>query len=275
MRLPPLAFFSPDSSPLIIFTMTTAPTDSTTPPSPTDSSAAPSPVDATTPPVSADATVDPVSLEKLRRFYRWNAAIYDYTRWAILRNRGRAFRQLAVPVNARYLDVGCGTGLNFPYIVKQQSQLARLWALDLSDEMLKVAQKKIERMPVLRDIGRTIQANAEDYTIDEFATLGPPQVISYAYSLSMIPDWEASLRCSWNHLEPGGTMMILDFGDMHGLWPIGKAFVAYLRANHVKHFGAPWVEVLRQLTPEIEHRGVFGYYSVITVAKKPATNATT
>ena len=147
-----------------------------------------------------------------------------------------------------------------------------MWALDLSGEMLKVAARKIARFPQLRDRAITIEANAENYSLDaEWAEHGHPDVITYAYSLSMIPDWEASLRCSWGHLKPGGTMMILDFGDLRRWpWPLGRGFVGFLKKNHVKHFGAPWESVLRELTPEVMHKPVFGHYSVITLATKPS-----
>jgi ubiquinone/menaquinone biosynthesis C-methylase UbiE len=160
--------------------------------------------------------------------------------------------------------------LNFPHIVRNQD-LGYLWAFDLSAPMLEKAAGKLAAIPALHERSCTVQGNAEDYTVpDADAVGGPPTVITYAYSLSMIPDWEASVRCSWKQLEPGGTMMVLDFGDFRG-WPgLGRLMHGYLKYNHVRHFNAPWVELLDELGAQVDHREKWGRYSVVTYAHKPA-----
>jgi ubiquinone/menaquinone biosynthesis C-methylase UbiE len=54
----------------------------------------------------------------------------------------RVISGLNVPENGTVLDIGCGTGILFPYYLKSIGVGGRLYALDVSTEMLKEAMRK-------------------------------------------------------------------------------------------------------------------------------------
>ena len=44
-----------------------------------------------------------------------------------------------------------------------------------------------------------------------FEPEGPADVVTFSYSLTMIPDWVRALEQAWALLKPGGTIGIVDF----------------------------------------------------------------
>ena len=68
----------------------------------------------------------------------------------------------------------------------------------------------------------------------------------------MIPDWRAGLAAGFAALSPGGTVHVVDFGDLTGLgWFAQHAMRAWLRLFHV----TPRVEFLSVLAEVTQGRG--------------------
>jgi S-adenosylmethionine-diacylgycerolhomoserine-N-methlytransferase len=62
----------------------------------------------------------------------------------------------------------------------------------------------------------------------------------------MIPDWRGALSAAASVLKPGGTIDIVDFGDLAGLGPLaGGALRGWLNLFHVK----PRAEILGAVEP--------------------------
>lgn len=125
----------------------------------------------------------------------YDKAIRPLDRWFLARLRASTFRYL--PENARLLEVGAGTGLNFIYYPKD----ARGVASEPSGEMLRIAADK------KRPAGVTLlQSCAEalpfkDGSFDAaFATLVFCSVASPAGALSELK----------RVVRPGGTILLLD-----------------------------------------------------------------
>jgi S-adenosylmethionine-diacylgycerolhomoserine-N-methlytransferase len=50
----------------------------------------------------------------------------------------------------------------------------------------------------------------------------------------MIPDWRAALLAAANAVERGGSIRVVDFGDLRTLWPpFASLLRAWLRSFHV------------------------------------------
>ncbi|MCP4589947.1 MAG: methyltransferase domain-containing protein [bacterium] len=161
-------------------------------------------------------------LHTLRRFYRWNAPIYDLTRWPLLRGRRAAVSAMQLSPGNRVLEIGCGTGANLTRLARALGEHPPVVGVDLSHHMLRRARRRHPR-------ARLIQADAARMPLNVRF-----DVILVSYALSMIPDWQTALAQARDLLDPGGRMVILDFAHC-GAQPtmLGAMFAGYLRWNHV------------------------------------------
>ncbi|MBI5866481.1 MAG: methyltransferase domain-containing protein [Planctomycetes bacterium] len=197
----------------------------------------------------------------VQRFYRYHAYFYDSTRWMILHGRRRAAQRLGLRPDCTVLEIGCGTGLNFPYVLEQlDARRGRVVGLDFSADMLRQAEKRV------RARGWTnVELVQGDATQLRLGTKFDG--ILFAYSLTMIPDWPRAIQCAGEHLKPGGRLVVLDFGRFAGWGPLGAVMRGWLRANHVETL-RPYVETLRKSFPSLEVFDWFGGYNFTAVGQK-------
>ena len=96
-----------------------------------------------------------------------------------------------------WVDMGGGTGANLEF--------KRVYIVDLASSLLEIAQKRID------DRGWTnvtaVNGDATTYTPEE----GYADIVTFSYSLTMIPDWFAALDNALRILKPGGILGIVDF----------------------------------------------------------------
>lgn len=200
----------------------------------------------------------------VQRFYRYHAYVYDGTRWMILHGRRRAVARLELRPDARVLEIGCGTGLNFRYLLEHlDPDRGRLTGLDFSADMLARAERRVaargwRNVELVQgdatrlDLGRTFDA------------------VLFAYSLTMIPDWPAALERAREHLQPGGRIVVLDFGSFRGWGPLAPLMRGWLRASHVETL-RPYVETLRRVFGELDVSEWLGGYNFTAVGRRAAT----
>src|SRR5262245_17840207 len=85
-----------------------------------------------------------IDVERVKRKYRWNALAYDaLVQRPTVRLRARAVERLALHRGATALDFGCGTGLSFALLERAVGHEGRIVAVDVSPDMLAVANSKI------------------------------------------------------------------------------------------------------------------------------------
>ena len=199
----------------------------------------------------ADAT----SLAASRLLYRWQAPVYDQTRWFFLRGRSAAVRMLELQAGEHALEVGCGTGSNLLGLRRLVGDAGTVQGLDSSPHMLAQARAKLARRG-----WPNVQLHEGD--AGHFDLGRPLDAILYSYSLSMIPAWRASLAAARRHLAPGGRLVIVDFGDLRGCGIVRRLLLRWLRAHHVES-QRPYAEALGEIfgTTAVETRqGTAGWY---------------
>lgn len=199
----------------------------------------------------------------VQRFYRYQACIYDLTRWTILHGRRKAIARLGLQPDSTVLEVGCGTGLNFKYILHRlDPQRGRLIGLDFSPHMLRHAARRIAARGYTHV--NLIEADATRMDLPERF-----DGILFAYSLTMIPDWQAVLARARDHLKPGGRLVVLDFGTFAAWGPLGALPRGWLRLNHVDT-RRPYLDDLRERLANLRVEQWLGGYNFIAVGDKPA-----
>lgn len=143
--------------------------------------------------------------ERLESFYRAQAADYDAFRARLLPGRQQLFADLPVPDGGTWIDMGAGTGSNAEFLAERLPRLAGYYMVDLSASLLEVARGRIAERGWSNV--HVAQADVTTYT----PPCGAADVVTFSYSLTMIPDWFAAVENARRLLKPGGTLGVVDF----------------------------------------------------------------
>jgi S-adenosylmethionine-diacylgycerolhomoserine-N-methlytransferase len=147
---------------------------------------------------------------RLENFYNRQAQGYDAFRRRLLHGRAELNRAIIPPPGATWLDIGGGTGENLEHLGDRLPLLQGLWVIDLSESLLQVASERIARHN-----WTNVHVLRADATSFAFPCPGGADVITFSYSLSMIPDWCAALEHARQLLKPGGIIGVVDFFVSH------------------------------------------------------------
>lgn len=142
---------------------------------------------------------------RLENFYSGQAEAYDDFRKRLLKGRREMYTGITVPEQGLWVDMGGGTGANLEYIAESLPKLRKAYILDLSPSLLAVAQKRIAARE-WKNV-ETIEADATTFQ----PAGGPADVVTFSYSLTMIPDWFAAIENALAMLKPGGLLGVVDF----------------------------------------------------------------
>lgn len=197
--------------------------------------------------------------------YRGQRHIYDLTRKYYLFGRDRLIADLDVLPGEAVLEIACGTGRNLAKVAARYPGAA-LYGIDISREMLLSAEA------ALGDRARLGVADACRF--DAGAVLGSSRFdrVILSYCLSMIPDWVGALDQAAALVAPGGSLRIVDFGDLAGLpRPLAGALRGWLGKFHVEPrtglaAAAERVAALHGLTLS-RRDGRFRYYQSVALRR--------
>lgn len=203
--------------------------------------------------------------------YRLTRHVYDLTRKYYLLGRDHLIRKLQPGPEDKVCEVGCGTARNLIKMAQTYPQ-ARFFGLDASTEMLKTANRSLERKGFLGDIrvGHGFAQSFDPRVL--FGVTEPFEHFVFSYALSIIPPWRESIDHALTLLPSGGAMHIVDFGGQEKLPVWFRRFLFWwLSKFHVYH--KP--EILNYLQRlELEKRGtltvqqLYGGYAYYAVFKK-------
>jgi S-adenosylmethionine-diacylgycerolhomoserine-N-methlytransferase len=141
---------------------------------------------------------------RLESFYAGQAQEYDQFRQRLLHGRQELWTALEAPDGGTWVDLGGGTGANLEFLGPRLDRLAQVLVVDLSPSLLEVARRRIA-MRHWQHV-QAVQADATTFTPDR-----PADVVTFSYSLTMIPDWFAALENALAMLRPGGLIGVVDF----------------------------------------------------------------
>ena len=129
---------------------------------------------------------------------------------------------------ATVLDVGCGTGRNFPLLVERVGKQGKIIGVDYSEGMLEQAQRRIRT-----EGWRNIELICDDAArLDRVTEL--VDAVTAIWCLGIVYDLEASLNRIEDLMRPGGRFATMDFeksrpdkGLLRWLYPVYRIVLQY------------------------------------------------
>jgi S-adenosylmethionine-diacylgycerolhomoserine-N-methlytransferase len=199
----------------------------------------------------------------MNRIYRGQRHIYDLTRKYYLFGRDRTIAGLDCKPGDAVLEIACGTGRNLRAAARRWPGV-QLYGIDISSEMLRSAEAALG--------GNARLAVGDACALDTARLLGRERFdrVILSYCLSMIPGWPAALDQAAQLLTPGGSVHIVDFGDLGGLpGPLAAAMRSWLATFHVAprsdlRLAASRVAARHALYAD-QRTGPLGYYQQVTL----------
>jgi ubiquinone/menaquinone biosynthesis C-methylase UbiE len=180
--------------------------------------------------------------------------------WNLRKNAARA---LGISRGDCVLDIGCGTGRNFPHLREVVGSSGRIYGVDISRGMLQKA-REIRDENGWRNITLT-ECDAAEYVVPE-----PLDAVLFSLSFNTMPHHRAVLKNVWNQLRPGGRLVIMDAKVPPGLG--GRLILPFslwlmkhtMLGNPLIH---PW-EVLAEIAPDVEmSESMFSSYYICSTTK--------
>ena len=200
-------------------------------------------------------------LDLVRRRYNRLASIYavfDLVFWLPFGIRARAVRRLELKAGESVLELGCGTGRNFPWLVEAVGPTGEVFGVDYSEGMLAKASKRCERHQ-----WHNIKLLQQD--AGKMALPGPVDGVLFSLCYTVMPEPRSALARAWQYLRPNRHVVIMDGKLAHGVWgKLSRPLVMSLCKATVlgDPDRQPW-EDLRQFTPQIEMEEInFGTYYI-------------
>lgn len=148
-----------------------------------------------------------LSKDEIKLLYERTAPFYDIALWGyritgITKQRLKAITLLKLKPGDTVVDLGCGTGANFPLLVNAVGSTGRIIGVDLSAPMLNRARKRINQAG-WQNI-ELIEADISTWQL-------PPDVAGAigTFALEMVPEYDAVIRHIADVLKPQGRLALL------------------------------------------------------------------
>ena len=166
-------------------------------------------------------------------------------------SRRQAADALGLEPGAAVIDLACGTGQNFPFLVERLGEEGRLVGVDLSPGMLGRARRRARNWPQVRLLEMDARELAPRHIAE--ACGGPVAVDAVLVTLgfTVIPDWQAVFENTFELLRPGGRYVIFDaYADAERRVPQSRVVEFFAQAD----LGRRVWEPLERASKDFERR---------------------
>ena len=175
--------------------------------------------------------------------------------------RRRAVAALGLKPGDTVLEIGAGTGRNFPYLVEAVGPSGTVIGVDASPGMLTEARKLIERHGWSNV--HVLQQDATQLDVDREV-----DGVLFSLSYSAMPEPRPALARAWERLRPSSRVVVMDAGLTQGgpwrlLAPIARVLVRYAPGDA---YSDPWRD-LGEYGPVETRRFLLGFGYVSSVTK--------
>jgi ubiquinone/menaquinone biosynthesis C-methylase UbiE len=216
-----------------------------------------------------------LSTDQVRQLYNKRAKTYDRLvnfldyfegRGKFLSYTKMAIEQLGLRDDATVLEIGCGTGFNFPLLQEKLGPKGKLIGIDLSENMLAEARKRVQK-----EGWSNVELVHTDAAVFEFPE--NLDAIFSCFAITLIPEYRDVIRRGADALASGGRFVILDLRAPEN-WPTWRTRLALLMYSP---FGAslayagkrqPW-EAIDEYLAKVSFTELYGGLVYISCGEKP------
>ncbi len=190
--------------------------------------------------------------QELIGLYRKRAGHYDVTAnlYYLIGFREWSYRRKAVEAlnlhrGDTVVEIGCGTGVNFPLLERAVGPEGRILGVDLTDAMLERAKQRV------REKG---WPNVDLVRSDAAAFQFPEKVggVFSTFALTLVPEFDIVIRNGCRALIPGKRWVILDFkmpsGTLSLLAPLGIILTQPFGVQKELAERHPWESIRKYMT---------------------------
>jgi len=187
--------------------------------------------------------------QRLESFYAGQAEAYDDFRKRLLHGREDLYASLDMPEGGVWIDLGGGTGSNLECVGDRMAALKQAYLVDLTPSLVEVARKRVAARG-WKNV-TVVEGDATAWRPEE----GLADVVTFSYSLTMIPDWFKAIDHALSLLKPGGRIGVVDFYIARKYPPDGRATHNWF----TRTFWPSWfvndnVYLTTEHLPYLEHR---------------------
>ncbi len=187
----------------------------------------------------------------------WAKAVF----FPLDRYRREAVEAMRIGRGDTVLEIGCGTGLNFPYVQERIGTSGRLIALDYTPAMIEQATRKVEE-----NGWRNVEFVRGDAAEVEKLVTGPVDAAVSTACLCIVPGWERAISGTAALLRPGGRAVVLDWLTMKPKGPL--RLVSPLVEWWIRHYGfadpaidfaevRPWNATMEKYLTDVSYREMY------------------
>jgi len=207
----------------------------------------------------------------IRDLYRERAGAYDISAnlyyligFREARFRKQAISRLGIKEGDTVVEIGCGTGLNFRYVMPHIGTTGKLVGVDLTDSMLEKARQRV----VSNDWQNVDLVNAD---ASQYAFPANTNAVYSTFALTLIPEFEDVIANAARALTPGGRLVILDLKQPER-WPLWAVKIGVLLT---RPFGVsldlavrkPWI-AMEKYFANVTVQELYGGFAYIAVGEK-------
>lgn len=150
------------------------------------------------------------STQNVQTLYQSGAKFYDFTTilYRMIGLRMKTYRSLAIKKLSPQrgdcvVELGCGTGLNFPFLIEQIGEDGRLIGVDLTQGMLEIAWERVEKSG-----WKNVELVQSDISVYDF-----PDDVNGVLATGVfgyIAEYDRVIKAASKAILPGGHLVILD-----------------------------------------------------------------
>lgn len=212
--------------------------------------------------------------DRLDNYYHQRASWYNLTDYLYLGSfprvemRETLIRMVDLQPGMRVLDLACGAGANFPYIMEKIGTTGQLVGTDYSQDMLDSAHTQFVQGRGWTNI-TLVQGDAAEIAFDT-----PFDVVICTLGMAVIPRWEQAMDRAMDALKPSGIFGVADLKESDRWYTLPIRFITDLMdvmiiADSTRR---AW-ERLATLGTEYHFTEIFHGYLYAATVRKPAVDA--